>query len=75
MGKGKDKDKGKTSGNGYINGSVNNGGGYVEAGGSVTHKPGPNTEIKVEGNINRTQPSHGKGQTGGGGKISITHDF
>ena len=69
------KNKGKTSGSGYINGSVNNNGGRVEAGGSISHKPDRNTEIKIEGNINRTQPSHGKPQTGGGAQITITRDF
>jgi hypothetical protein len=67
--------KGKTTGNGYVKGSANQNGGYVEAGGSVTHKPNKDTTIKVEGNINRTQPSKGKGSTGGSVVVGISKDF
>ncbi len=64
----------KTSGSGYINGSVNEKGGYVEAGGNLKH--GSNgTTVNVNGNINHTQPFKGKGRTGGGVTIGITTDF
>ena len=67
--------KSKTSGSGYITGSGNNNGGYIEVGGNISHQPDKNTKIKVDGNINRTQPSRGKGKTGGGATITITKDF
>lgn len=72
MGKG----KGKTTGSGYINGSVNNNGGHVEAGGKVSHK-NKNTNVYAEGSIShdRHHPTRGKGQTGGRVEIGFSHDF
>jgi hypothetical protein len=63
---------GKTSGNGYINGAANQNGGYIEAGGNITHKPNDNTTVQVGGNINRTQPYNGKGTNGGEVNIGVT---
>jgi len=69
------KHKSKTSGSGYVNGTANQNGAYVEAGGNVTHKPNDNTTIHAGGNVNRTQPYNGKGKTGGGVTIGVTKDF
>jgi hypothetical protein len=71
----KERSQGTTSGSGYIEGRGNQNGGYIEAGGKVTHKPNDNSKIYVEGNINRTQPSKGKGSTGGGVVIGGSIDF
>ena len=66
--------KGKTTGSGSVNGSINNNGGNIGASGNITYQNG-STTVKVQGNIDKHIPSHGKGQVNGVGQISITHQF
>lgn len=66
------KNKGTTSGSGYVNGTVSNNGTRVEAGGQLNYKPNSNTTVSVGGNVNRDQPHHGKGHTGGSGTVGVS---
>jgi len=66
----------KTKADGYIKGSANSNGAYIEGGGSITHKPKKNTSVTIEGNVGKSIPYKGKGdKLQGSGTISISHEF
>jgi hypothetical protein len=67
--------KGKTDGNVYINGSINNNGANVGAGGNINHNNGNGTEVYIKGNVNTNIPSKGKSSTSGGVEIGVNTNF
>lgn len=69
------KNKGKTDGNVHVNGSINNNGVNVNAGGRINYNPNDNTQIYIQGNVNHDQPFKGKGNTSGSGQIGIQKSF
>jgi len=69
------KNKGKTDGNVYVNGSINNNGANVNAGGKISHNTNNGTQIYAQGDVNRNQPFHGKGSTNGSVEIGVVKNF
>ena len=69
--------KGKTTSEiTHIQGGGNNNGGYISVGGKISHDIGNNTQVYVQGEINRYQDFHGNGgKTSGSGTIGIQKNF